>query len=344
MKGMSVVENSIMHALGMTAEHRETEKFLVTGSEGCIGAWVVRNLTLAGCQTVAADITPPGTRLDKILDRTQYSTLVHERADLLDEGAIERIVKEHGITRVVHLAALQVPFVFANPLLGSQVNVIGTLRVLEAVRSAGEQVRGVSYASSAAAVGPPEDRHSPETLYGALKLCNEHTARIYARDYGVSSIGLRPCIVYGPTRDQGMTSALTMALKAATLKVPYEIPFGGLVDLQFAEDVASAFIRSALFDGNTEGKVYDLHGDAVTVQDFVAAIERTEPAAEGLISYLDETIPGNVDLDDGDLLERVGSLPKTSIEDGIRKSLDAFARHVELGVLTADEVPALVGK
>lgn len=334
----------MMDALGMTTDNLATEKFLVTGSEGCIGAWVVRNLTLAGCRTVAADITPAGTRLDKILDRSRYSTLVHEHADLLDDQAIERIIKQHGVTRVIHLAALQVPFVYANPLLGTQVNVIGTLRVLEAIRSAGGQVRGVSYASSAAAVGPVNDPHSPETLYGALKLCNEHTARIYARDYGVSSVGLRPCIVYGPTRDQGMTSALTTALKAVALKVPYQIPFNGLVDLQFAEDVASAFIRSALLDGNTEGKVYDLHGDAVTVEDFVASIEKIEPAAKGLVSYLDDTIPGNVDVDDIELRNRIGDLPKTPIEDGIRKSLSIFGRHIEQGLLAPNEVLASTTK
>ena len=331
---------AIHDGAGLSSESLSDEKFLVTGSEGCIGAWAVRNLALAGVNTVAADQAEPGFRLDKILDRTSVSTLVHERVDLREDGAIERIVKDHGITRIVHLAALQVPFVRANPLLGAEVNVVGTVRVLEAARASEGVVRGISYASSGAAAGPAEAVHAPETLYGVFKLINEHTARIYARDYGVSSIGLRPCIVYGPTRDQGMTSALTTALKAVVMETPYRIPFGGLVDLQFAQDVATAFIRSALADGDS-GLSYDLHGDAITVADFVAAIEQVVPGAKDLITVALDPIPGNVLMDDTDLIGRIGALPKTSLVDGIRASIETFTAHRASGVLTANE-PELV--
>lgn len=323
-------------ALGVDSARLEDEVFLVTGSEGCIGAWAVRNLTLAGVRTVAADIAPPGSRLDKILDRSRYDTLVHERVDLREEDAIAQVVQRHGVTRIVHLAALQVPFVFADPLLGAQVNVVGTVRVLEAARAAAGQVRGLAYASSGASAGPDEAPHEPATLYGVFKLTNEHTARIYARDYGVNSIGLRPCIVYGPTRDQGLTSALTTALKAVALGVEYEIPFGGLVDVQFAEDVATAFIRSALVE-NDSAQVYDLHGDAVTVEDYVGVIGSVAPQSDGLLSVVPTPIPGKVVVDDTDLLQRLGGLPKTTLEQGIRASIDMFEQHRAAGVLTPDD-------
>ena len=56
------------------------------------------------------------------------------------------------------------------------------------------------------------------------------------------SIGLRPCVVYGPNRDQGFSAAITHALKAAVLGLPYTIPFQGRIDLQYADDVAAAFV------------------------------------------------------------------------------------------------------
>ena len=74
-----------------------------------------------------------------------------------------------------------------------------------------------------------------ETLYGVFKAANEESARFYARDYETPSIGLRPCVVYGPNRDQEFSAAITHALKAAVLGLPYTIPFHGLIDLQYAQ-------------------------------------------------------------------------------------------------------------
>jgi len=327
--------------LGLTNIERDREKVLVTGGEGCIGAWTVRNLALAGIQTVSTDVSDSGSRLGKILDHASFPTLSFERADLREAGAIADICGRHGVTRIIHLAAMQVPFVVSDPVLGAEVNVVGTVRILEAVRHSGGKVRGLSYASSTAATGPAGAEHDPETLYGVYKLGNEHAARIYARDYGVPSIGLRPCIVYGPTRDQGLTSALTTALKAVTLGIPYRIPFAGDVDVQFAEDVATAFIRAAFANQVDRAEVYDLHGDLVSVEGYIRAVAEVAPEASDLLSMTETRVPGNVLVDDRDLVERLSGLPKTSLRDGIRASLELFAGHRESGVLSPDE-PALL--
>jgi UDP-glucuronate 4-epimerase len=315
------------------------ERFLVTGSEGCIGAWVVRNLALASVPVVAVDIAPAGKRLHKILGEVDRAAVTHVVGDLCDEGLMDRLIAEHEITRVAHLAALQVPFVAADPLLGGQVNVIGTLRVLEAVRAHSERVRGLVYASSAAAYGPDEAPADPETLYGVFKLCNEHCARVYARDYGTPSIGLRPVIVYGPARDQGMTAALTHALKAAVLGVPYEIPFSGIVDAQYTEDVATTFIRSAMVEGNKHANVYDLHGSSVEVSEFIATLERVKPEAAGLVTCGSSIVPGRLLVSDADLMERIGGQRKTDLEAGIRRTLAVFEAHRGEGILGVDEIP-----
>jgi UDP-glucuronate 4-epimerase len=315
------------------------ERFLVTGSEGCIGAWVVRNLALAGIPVVAVDIAPPGKRLHKILGEGDRAGVTHIVGDLCEDGLIERLIGEHGITRVAHLAALQVPFVAADPLLGGQVNVMGTLRVLEAARSHSAGVRGLVYASSAASYGPDDAPAEPETLYGVFKLCNEHCARVYARDYATSSIGLRPVIVYGPARDQGMTAALTHALKAAVLGVPYEIPFTGRVDAQYTEDVATTFIRAAMLDGNDGAAVYDLHGSAVEVPEFIAAIERVRPQAAGLVTCGEAIVPGRLLVSDADLMARIGGQDKTDLDEGVRRSLAVFEAHRRDGILSVDEIP-----
>jgi nucleoside-diphosphate-sugar epimerase len=254
------------------------------------------------------------------------------RVDLTEPSAIDSLIARQGTTRIIHLAALQVPYVAADPLAGADVNILGTLRVLEAARRAGT-VRGISYASSSAVFGSDGAWGRADTLYGAFKATNEETARFYARDYGTPSVGLRPCVVYGPNRDRGMTAAVTHALKAAVLGVQYTIPFRGAIDLQYADDVAAAFIGAALAE--TGGApVYDLHGDLVDVAEIVGILSEAVPDSAGRVHVGSSSIPGRVDFDDAPLQSLLGALPKTSLAAGIAASLELFARQREQGVLT----------
>lgn len=308
------------------------ERFLVTGCEGCIGSWVVRRLVDQGFPVVACDLAPEPRRIARILEPPLPGRLTYACADLTAPGAIAELVAEHRITRIVHLAALQVPFVAADPLLGAEVNVVGTVRVLEAARGAAS-VRGVAYASSSAVFGSSGAWGRADTLYGAFKAANEETARFYARDYATPSTGLRPCVVYGPNRDRGLSAAITHALKAAVLGVSYTIPFSGSIDLQYVEDVASAFVRVALAQQDG-ARVFDLHGELVDIEEVIAIIEAQVPEAAGRISCSPSAVPGRVEFDDEPLRALLGGLPKTSLADGIRTSLDLFRRQRDSGILT----------
>jgi nucleoside-diphosphate-sugar epimerase len=317
------------------------ERFLVTGSEGCIGSWVVRNLLRSGLPVVACDIAPESLRLRRILTPELADGVVYVHADLTVPGALEELVAKHGITRIVHLAALQVPFVAADPLLGAEVNVVGTIRVLEAVRRS-STVTGVSYASSSAVFGSTGGWGRPDTLYGVFKAANEESARFYARDYATPSTGLRPCVVYGPNRDRGLSAAVTHAVKAAVLGLPYTIPFHGRIDLQYVEDVAAAFIRVTMSD-QAGAQVFDLHGDLVDVDEVISIIEQEVPESAGRISAGRDPVPGRVEFDDAPLRAVVGELPKTSLADGIRSSVELFRRQVDAGILTRAELELAAG-
>jgi UDP-glucuronate 4-epimerase len=321
----------------MTAQ----ERFLVTGADGCIGSWVVRMLVESERDLVACDVAAKPRRIQRILEHRLIDALTYVSADLRAASVVDEIVAAHRITRIVHLAALQVPLVAADPVLGAEVNVIGTLRVLEAARRS-STVRGLAYASSSAVFGSSGDWGRPETLYGVFKVCNEESARFYARDYDTPSIGLRPCVVYGPNRDQGLSAAITHALKAAVLGEEYTIPFGGLIDLQYVEDVAAAFVAAALAD--QEGApVYDLHGDLLEVAALVPAIELAVPTAAGRISVGSDPVPGSTDFDDAPLRAALGPLPKTSLADGIQESVDHFRRQRDDRSLTVADFRAAIG-
>jgi nucleoside-diphosphate-sugar epimerase len=256
-------------------------RFLITGALGAIGVWTMRSLLERGHGVVSFDLGGSKHRLPLALSDEQQARITHLQGDITDLPALERALGEHAITNVIHLAALQVPFVRADPVLGTRVNVLGTANVLEAARRHG--VEGpVVYASSIAVYGPQGTLAGddvPGTLYGVLKRANEGTAVRYSEDYGVSSLGLRPHTIFGPGRDQGVTSAPTLAMVAAAARRPYEIPFGGRVQLQHAADAGEAFARAALLE--YEGAaVHDLDGEVLAVEDIVALIREAVPEAE----------------------------------------------------------------
>ena len=218
----------------------QPDRYLVTGALGAIGAWTIRHLLDQGASVVAHDIVANPDRLRLFIDDNELARVVFVRGDVADVDALERVVAEQHVTRIVHLAALQVPFVRADPVLGATVNVVGTTAVLEAARRNGDQVRGIAYASSGSVYGTEDANPSapltldtpirPPTLYGVFKQANEGTARIYWEDNGLPSIGLRPCgIVYGPGRDQGNSSPPSKAMLAAAVLTDYYIPWHGQI-------------------------------------------------------------------------------------------------------------------
>jgi nucleoside-diphosphate-sugar epimerase len=325
----------------MSDAHATGERYLVIGSEGCIGSWVVRRLLAAGESVVACDLSPIPLRIPRIVPAETAERLEYARVDLTGPGAIAELVARQGITRIVHLAALQVPYVAADPTAGAEVNVVGTTRVLEAARRAGT-VRGVSYASSSAVYGADGRWGRADTLYGAFKAANEETARFYARDYDTASVGLRPCVVYGPNRDRGMTAAITHAIKAAVLELPYTIPFQGVLDLQYADDVAAAFIAAALAEQD-DAPVFDLHGEMLNTTEVLAVLVAALPAAGELVQLGPARIPGRVDFDDALLRDLVGELPKTTLADGIAASIELFTRQRDEGTLSKQSFVADAG-
>ena len=283
--------------------------------------------------------------VDAGADVAERVTIV--RGDIADRDAVAAVVREHGIERIVHLAAWQIPLCRQDPSRGALVNVVGTANVFEAARASGGRVTRVVYASSAAVFGAPalyppgpirdEAAPHPATHYGVYKVANEETARIYWEEHRIPSMGFRPLSVYGPGRDFGLTADPTLAMKAAVLGRPFTIRWGGSTDLVYTEDVAEALLRAraSSLDG---ARVYNLHGTSSSIADVVALIETSWPAAKGRIDHLEQPIPFPAALDDTRYQKDLGPRPPTSLVDGMRRTLDAFARLHADGRLDAREL------
>src|SRR5215212_5898947 len=125
-----------------------SERFLVTGALGCIGAWTVGALVREGTPVVALDLGQDRRRLAQIMTEDQLASVEFVRGDITDLAAVERILGEASITNVIHLAALQVPFCRADPPLGALVNVVGTVNLFEAVKRRGISSAPLVYTSS----------------------------------------------------------------------------------------------------------------------------------------------------------------------------------------------------
>jgi nucleoside-diphosphate-sugar epimerase len=323
-----------------------SERFLVTGAFGCVGAWTVRELVREGTPVVGFDLGTNNRRLAQILEPDELERVTLVTGDITDLGSIERVIGEQGITNVVHLAALQVPFCRADPPLGAAVNVVGTVNVFEAVARRGVTGAPVVYASSMGMYSPSDVDAStgrleedavahPGNHYGVYKLANEGSARIYWQDSGVASVGLRPMTVYGVGRDQGMTSSPTVAIAAAVLGQPFEITFGGSTVFQYAEDVAKTLLLASR--SRAEGaRVYNLGGDAVAITDWVDAIEEAVPDTAGRITIAPTELPFPASIAH-ESLASLGAVPVTPFRDGIAASATIYRRLAAAGRLVATE-------
>jgi len=306
-----------------------TSTYLVTGGMGCIGAWTLHHLVRQNKRAICFDLSKDRRRLDLLLSRDEQDLISFVGGDLTDTALVRNVFATYGVSHVVHLGALQVPFCRANPAAGAQVNVTGTVNIFEAARHSG--VNRVAYASSVAVYGPPElyppgplaasASVAPRTLYGVYKVANEQTAQIYWQDCGLSSIALRPYTVYGLGRDQGLTSEPTQAMLAAACGQDFHIRFGGQMNFHFASDVAQQFIAAA--ESTAAGAhAFNLGGPIVAMAEVASLIMACCPAVS--ITYADELLPFPSGCDDTELRRHAPVVYATPLEEGIRATIDAF--------------------
>jgi nucleoside-diphosphate-sugar epimerase len=316
--------------------------FLVTGAQGCIGSWVIKNLLEEGHDVTAFDIDDRPVRLSLLLSPKQLKKIRFAQGDINNLELIKRLIEQRSISHIVHLAGLMTPDCRARPILGATVNVLGTLTVFEAARAHRGQVRCVAYASSGAVMGLDEQYDSlpvkdgapriPATLYGVFKTTSEDCARIYWQDEGVRSVGLRPPVVYGPGRDRGLTAGVTLSVKAALLGEDCEIGFGGPANMEFVDDVAKGFVLCALKE--PEGApALNMLGEIVEVEEMIRIIKDLLPTSKSKITSLEKRNAMVNRVDDSGIQALIGPFPRTPFREGVRLTADFFRRLLMEGRL-----------
>jgi len=176
-------------------------KVLVTGGAGFIGSHLVDRLIQEGNQVIVIDNLSTGKR-KQVNKKAQFYKM-----DIRSKR-IERVFRKERPLIVVHLAAqMNVRYSTEDPCFDAEVNILGTLNLLEHAVKHG--VRKVSFASSGGAVYGEQDvfpaaeshRTDPLSPYGISKLAGEKYLAYYANTMGLRSVVLRFANVYGPRQD-----------------------------------------------------------------------------------------------------------------------------------------------
>ena len=314
------------------------QHFFVTGAMGCIGAWVVRNLVQENSSVTVFDLSADRHRLELIMTADELTRVTFIQGDLTQTNTVRDALTDSEATHIIHLGALQVPFCKADPPVGAAVNVLGTVNMFEAAKAAG--IRQLVYASSVGVYGSKDMytenlvQHDtplyPLNHYGVYKQANEGSARVYWRDDQIASIGFRPYTVYGPGRDQGMTSTPTQAMLAAARGEAYHISFGGSNGFQFVDDIAKLFIQAArhAIEGSD---VFNIRGAVAHMSEVVAAIHAVLPDAE--ITHESDGLPFPDGQVDTELRQTLGEIPDTPLTVGVEKTIRHFQTAIQDGLL-----------
>ena len=237
---------------------RSPRSWLVTGAAGFIGSHVVEKLLSLGQRVRVLDnyfsSTPRNLELVRgIVGAEAVARLEIIEGDIRDTAQCARAVAD--MQQVIHLGALgSVPLSMDKPLECNEINVTGTLQMMQAAHAAG--IKRFVYASSSAVYGDdalPTKREDSlgRTLspYAASKLIDEVYARTYTAAYGLETVGLRFFNVFGPRQDpKGAYAAVIPCWIDAMRKgepVFINGDGGNTRDFCFVRDVVQALILAS---------------------------------------------------------------------------------------------------
>jgi UDP-glucose 4-epimerase len=246
-------------------------KVLVTGGAGFIGSNLVKELVSEGSDVTVLDNLMTGYRSN--LD--PFPDIRFIEGDVRDVAAVDEAIK--GAEVVFHLAAsVGNKRSIEYPLIDADINVMGTLTVLEALRRTG--VRKIVASSSAGIFGelktlPIKEDHpvEPDTPYGSTKLCMEKECLAYAKLYNMEAVCLRYFNVYGPNQRFDTYGNVIPIFAFQMLRDEQLTIFGDgeqTRDFINVKDVVQANIKAAMANG-LSGAFNTSSGDRITINKLV---------------------------------------------------------------------------
>jgi UDP-glucose 4-epimerase len=318
---------------------RPSMRVLVTGGAGFIGSHLVDALLDRGEEVAIADHlhrSPQRWFGEALLRGAQLYV-----ADVRDLDAIRPAFEAAQPEVVLHLAAqADVRRSVANPPFDAQVNVAGTVSVLEGAREVGAQ--RVVMASTAAVYGDPEDLPTPEDAaiaplspYGTSKAAAEWYLAQYQRLYGISTLALRMANVYGPRQDPRGEAGVVSIFCGQAAEGSRATVFGNgrqTRDYVFIDDVVKAWLAAMTSD--VTGALNISTGVETSVREVAETLDLSYDFAPGR--------PGEVErscLDPSAAATQLGWRAAVPLAGGLRHTLGAMPPAISRPAPVARGVP-----
>lgn len=312
---------------------------IVTGAAGFIGGHTVEKLLSDGHTVVGIDNLSTGrlSNLEAVSDHTKFHFY---EADLLEDGIMERLCREHSADSIIHLAGLvSVVDAQENPELNFQLNLLATHVVANAARVTG--VRRIVFSSSAATFGDcpelpltEESKTNPISVYGSAKLASEKYMLGF-QAYEMELVFNRYFNVYGPRQDpkspySGVISIFSDKFSSGE---PIKIFGDGTQTRDFVSvfDVARANTLAATYDGILPcGAVNICTGKSCELNEMVSIFQELFPGSPDPI--MSPSRPGEILKSEGSperAAKVLGFRAEVKLADGIRQLME-FEGALEL--------------
>ena len=298
-------------------------KWLVTGGAGFIGSHLVKELVRQGQQVVVLD-NLSGGKLENLAPVKEKIKFI--QGDICDFETVKNACQQ--VHYVLHLAALiSVAESMAKPQETSQINVQGTVNVLEAARQCG--VKRVVFSSSAAVYGTrpelPYNENTPidcQSPYAWSKQAGAELCQLYTKAYGLEAVALRYFNVFGTGQNPNSAYAAVIAkfMQLAVENKPLGIDWDGLQSRDFVsvKDVVQANLLAAT--KGVSGEIYNVaSGRTYTLLELADTIEKVSGRKLERVSRPKR--PGDVHESSADITKicTIGYAPTVTLEEGLRE-------------------------
>lgn len=315
-------------------------RVLITGGMGVIGAEASRKFVREGHRPVIYARHRDETLIRDIIDKVDI-----ELGSILDRARLTEVIKAHGVTHIVHAAAYIGALSAKHPAESVEINVMGTVNVLEAARAA--NVARVVYTSAKGVYGPlrgdygaptykpvTEDHaKEPKRIYDSAKLMGEQ-ATLYWGTLGLDVVVLRFATTYGPgkTARHGAMGITSQIVENPARGLPFRLAQGGdeKDDFIYNKDSALGIYLAAIAE-NPVSRVYNIGtGTGVTLKDVAAVLRRQLLDAvieigPGL-NFLGSPYPMCGIYDISRARQELGYQPQFDLERGIADYLESLQR------------------
>lgn len=266
------------------------ERVLVTGGTGLIGSHVAGLLLARGATPVLLDARPNRANVARLVGRV----VLHE-GSVADKELLRRVISEHGVTKIIHLAALLTLDADADPAVALEINCIGTANVFELAVEMG--IRRTVWTSTAAVYGTrpyyeqllgrrtvtEDDPLAPAGIYAGTKQMCEVLASHFRRQ-GADIVGLRPVMTFGVGRLSGAVGLLNQAVRDAAVGGHGILtqPWGAdtSINPMYVKDCADVVVRTCTHDGPLPLCVYNMGtGEYLSLRSMLEAASAEMPGA-----------------------------------------------------------------